>query len=148
MSIKVLIADDHEVVRSGLTRLLSGADVEIVGEATDGQEAITLATKKKPDVVLLDIRMPGIDGLQALEQIREKLPNARVIILSTYDNPTYMARSLALGADDYLLKGTSKQQLINSVTAKKNGTRSEPLKKVAGTLETRRTDVDDGVSLT
>lgn len=151
MSVRLLIADDHEVVRSGLTSLLSGSEVEIVGEASSGEEAVKMANKVKPDVVLLDIRMAETDGLAALEQIRSALPNARVVILSTYDNPTYIARAVALGASDYLLKGVSKAQLLSSITAKGSdgaSVKSEPLRRVAGAMETRRTDVDDGVSLT
>jgi DNA-binding NarL/FixJ family response regulator len=147
MGVKVLIADDHEVVRSGLTALLAGSNVEIVGEATTGTEAVTMAIEYEPDVVLLDIRMPDTDGLEALEKIRAALPETRVVILSTYDNPTYMARAVALGASDYLLKGSSKAQLLSSVTST-GSIRSEPMRRVAGAMETRRTDVDDGVSLT
>ena len=150
MSVRLIIADDHEVVRSGLVNLLSGTEVEIVGEAANGEEAVDLAVKKQPDVVLLDIRMADTDGLAALEQIRSALPDTRVVILSTYDNPTYIARAVALGASDYLLKGASRQQLLSSITAKGgDGTiKSEPLRRVVGAMETKRTDVDDGVSLT
>ena len=98
MSIKVVVADDHEVVRSGLANLLKGSDIEIVDEAVDGDEAIEKTVKHTPDVVLMDIRMPNRDGLSALEAIRGQLPDARVVMLSTYDNPTYVARSVALGS--------------------------------------------------
>ena len=151
MGVKLLIADDHEVVRSGLATLLSGTEVTIIGQASSGEEAIKLAMEKKPDVVLLDIRMSETDGLTALEKIRAALPKTRIVMLSTYDNPTYIARAVALGASDYLLKGVSRTQLLNSILNKggdDNGVRSEPLKRVAGVMETRRTDVDDGVSLT
>jgi DNA-binding NarL/FixJ family response regulator len=151
MSIKLLIADDHEVVRTGLASLLAGTDVTIVGQASSGEEAVKLAVEKKPDVVLLDIRMSEVDGLAALEKIHTALPKTRIVMLSTYDNPTYIARAVALGASDYLLKGVSRTQLLNSILNKggdANGVRSEPLKRVAGVMETRRTDVDDGVSLT
>jgi DNA-binding NarL/FixJ family response regulator len=151
MGVKLLIADDHEVVRSGLATLLSGTEVTIVGQASSGEDAIKLAVEKKPDVVLLDIRMSEVDGLSALEKIRAALPKTRIVMLSTYDNPTYIARAVALGASDYLLKGVSRTQLLNSILNKGgdgNGVRSEPLKRVAGVMETKRTDVDDGVSLT
>jgi DNA-binding NarL/FixJ family response regulator len=110
-----------------------------------------MAIEKQPDVVLLDIRMSETDGLAALEQIRAALPETRVVMLSTYDNPTYIARAVALGASDYLLKGVSRPQLLASITAKGPdgvAVRSEPLRRVQGAMETRRTDVDDGVSLT
>lgn len=151
MGVKLLIADDHEVVRTGLAALLSDPEVSVVGQAANGDEAVKLALEKKPDVVLLDIRMPEVDGLAALEKIRAALPKTRIIMLSTYDNPTYIARAVALGASDYLLKGASRAQLLNSILNKGgdgNGVRSEPLKRVAGVMETKRTDVDDGVSLT
>ena len=77
MSIKVLVADDHEVVRHGLASLLSGSDIKIVAEAKDGKEAVQMARKHRPHVVLLDIRMPQADGLEALEQLRAELPEAK-----------------------------------------------------------------------
>jgi len=117
MSVKLLIADDHEVVRTGLASLLADSDIKIVGHADNGAEAVKMAVKHKPDVVLLDIRMPDSDGLEALEKIHEQLPNTRVVILSTYDNPTYVARAVALGASDYVLKGANRQQLIATITA-------------------------------
>ena len=98
MSIKLLIADDHEVVRCGLRSLMAGTEIEIVGEATTGEQAIQLAMESKPDVVLLDIRMPGGDGLNALGRLKLEAPQIAVLILSTYDNPTYVARAVALGA--------------------------------------------------
>ena len=115
MSISVLIVDDHAIVRSGLRSMLSGADVEVVGEAVDGNEALEQTLKLNPDVVLLDIRMQKADGLSALQKIREKSPETRVMILSTYDNPTYVARSVALGAKDYLLKGSSRDVLLERI---------------------------------
>src|SRR5438874_48070 len=86
MSVKLLIADDHEVVRTGLVSLLADTDIKIVGHADNGAEAVKMAVKHKPDVVLLDIRMPDSDGLEALEKIHNQLPDTRVVILSTYDN--------------------------------------------------------------
>ncbi|MDA1040956.1 MAG: response regulator transcription factor, partial [Planctomycetota bacterium] len=97
MAVKIVIADDHEVVRRGLVSLLSGSEVKIVGEAASGDEAVKLARKHKPDVVLLDIRMPGKDGLAALEKIRADMPAVRVVMLSTFDNPTYVARAVVAG---------------------------------------------------
>ena len=92
MSIKMLICDDHQVIRTGLASLLAGTDIEIVGEADSGKEALRLAQKLKPDIVLLDIRMPDGDGLATLEKLRAKVPESKVVMLSTYDNPTYIAR--------------------------------------------------------
>ncbi|MGH7193935.1 MAG: response regulator, partial [Candidatus Saccharimonadales bacterium] len=104
---RVLVVDDHEVVRTGLVSLFEGTDLEIVGLAASGAEAVRLAKKLKPDVVLLDIRMNKGDGLTALEDLRQSSPNCRVVMLSTYDNPTYIARANALGASDYVLKGST-----------------------------------------
>jgi len=116
MPIKVVIADDHEVVRRGLVSLLAGSEVKIVGEASSGDEAVKITKKLKPDVVLLDIRMQGKDGLAALEKIRADMPNVRCVMLSTFDNPTYVARAVAAGAHDYMLKGCTRSELINSIT--------------------------------
>ena len=122
MSISVLVADDHEMVRSGLASLFSDTDIQIVAEATDGAEAVEKAIKHHPDVVLLDIRMPETDGLDALEKIRAQAPDSRVVMLSTYDNPTYVARSVALGASDYVLKGSSRDEIVSAVTSAAAGT--------------------------
>lgn len=115
MSISVLIVDDHAIVRSGLRCMLDGSDVRIVGEATDGDEALAQTLKLLPDVVVLDIRMQNSDGLEALRMIQEKSPDTRVMVLSTYDNPTYVARSVALGARDYVLKGCSREVLLDRI---------------------------------
>ncbi|MCE9544061.1 MAG: response regulator transcription factor [Planctomycetia bacterium] len=151
MSISVLVADDHEVVRSGLASLLDGSDIKIVAEAGNGNEAVDKAVKHKPDVVLLDIRMPGSDGLDALEQIHRKLPETRVVVLSTYDNPTYIARAVALGASDYVLKGASRKELISAIHSAAAGdapARSSELRRVAGAMEKRPHASDEDVPLT
>jgi DNA-binding NarL/FixJ family response regulator len=150
MSIKVLIADDHEVVRSGLKSLLSGPDIEVVGQAAGGDEAFRLAQKCKPNVVLLDIRMADGDGLEALDKIRAAMPATRVIMLSTFDNPTYMARAAALGASDYLLKSTSRDDLrtaIKAAAAGESPLRTE-LRRLAGTASPAQVELSDDVSLT
>jgi DNA-binding NarL/FixJ family response regulator len=122
MTISVLVADDHEMVRSGLASLFSDTDIKIVAEAADGAEAVAKTMEFHPDVVLLDIRMPETDGLDALEKIREKSPDTRIVMLSTYDNPTYVARSVALGATDYVLKGSSRDEIVSAVTSAAAGT--------------------------
>jgi DNA-binding NarL/FixJ family response regulator len=137
MTVKVLVADDHEVVRTGLASLLAGSDIKIVAEAQNGKEAIKLAVKHKPDVALMDIRMPDCDGLDALDKIHRELPDTRVVMLSTYDNPTYVARSVALGASDYVLKGASRQQLISTITGAASGkapSSTGELQRVAGAM--------------
>jgi DNA-binding NarL/FixJ family response regulator len=137
MSVKVLIADDHEVVRSGLVSMLAGSEVKVVAEAASGDEAVKMSAKHKPDVVLLDIRMPDTDGLDALEKIHRDQPETRVVMLSTYDNPTYVARAVALGASDYVLKGANRKELIATIVAAAEGkspSATGELRRVAGAM--------------
>ena len=151
MSIKVVVADDHEVVRSGLASLLEGSDIKVVAEAANGEEAVDQAVKYEPDVILLDIRMPGGDGLTALERIRSEAPDTRVVMLSTYDNPTYVARSVALGASDYVLKGSSRKELIGAISAAAKGdapTKEGEMRRVAGAMSKRQAAGDKDVPLT
>ncbi len=151
MSIRIVIADDHEVVRKGLISLLDDTAIEIVGEASNGNEVVEVTANQKPDVVLLDIRMGTDDGLAALERIRNDSPDTRVVVLSTYDNPTYIARAVTLGASDYLLKGCSREQLVGAIKAAAAGDttqRSEELRRVARTMQTTKTPGDDDVPLT
>mgnify|MGYP005842934993 CR=1 FL=1 len=116
MAIRVIVADDHQVVRAGLAGLLRDSAIEIVAEAADGDEAVRKTVEHRPDVVLMDVRMPHRDGISALETIRQELPQVRVVMLSTYDNSIYVARSVALGAADYVLKTASREELIRAVT--------------------------------
>jgi DNA-binding NarL/FixJ family response regulator len=151
MSVKVLVADDHQVVRTGLASLFAGTDVKIVAEAANGAEAVKMAVKHKPDVALLDIRMPGTDGLEALDKIHRQLPNVRVVMLSTYDNPTYVARAVALGACDYVLKGASRQELISTITAAAAGkapSQRGELHRVAGAMSKNPATNGNDVPLT
>jgi len=147
MSIRLLICDDHEVIRTGLASLLAGTDIQIVGEAANGKDTLRIAQKEKPDVILLDIRMPDGDGLSTLEKLRAKAPECKVVMLSTYDNPTYVARAVALGATDYVLKGAPREDLIATITAAGTGespSRSGELKKIAATMKVRQAaDYDD-----
>jgi DNA-binding NarL/FixJ family response regulator len=151
MSVKLLIADDHEVVRSGLKSLLAGTDIKIVAEASTGEQAVRLALKHEPDVVLLDIRMPEGDGLNALGRIKLDRPNMPIMMLSTYDNPTYEARAVALGACGFLLKGVSRDKLVEAIHSAAAGqsawTRDE-LRRVTGALATPRLAADVEVPLT
>jgi DNA-binding NarL/FixJ family response regulator len=151
MSIKLLICDDHEVIRTGLASLLAGTDIEIVGEAPNGKEAIKQAIKLKPDIVLLDIRMPDGDGISTLEKLRSKAPTCKVVMLSTYDNPTYVARAVALGATDYVLKGSSREDLvavIRSAAAGESPCPAGELKRIAAAMKVKQVVDDDDVPLT
>ena len=151
MPIRVIVADDHEVVRSGLAKLLKGSGIKIVDEASDGDEAVAKTIKHKPDVVLMDIRMPNRDGLSALEIIRDKDPDARVVMLSTYDTSTYVARSVALGAADFILKGSSRQEIVDTITRVASGEDAldtSVFGRVKQVMRRRHERDDDGIPLT
>jgi DNA-binding NarL/FixJ family response regulator len=151
MTVRLLVADDHEVIRTGLATLLAGTDIEIVAEAATGKEAIERAQECKPDVILLDIRMPDGDGLSTLEKLRTVVPDSYVVMLSTYDNPTYIARAVALGASDYVLKGSSRDDLITTITTAAAGespSRAGELRRVATAMKVRQVIDDDEVPLT
>lgn len=151
MAVRLLIADDHEVIRTGLATLLTGSEIEVVAQAASGKEAIEKALEHHPDVILLDIRMPDGDGLWALETLRVKAPDSRVVMLSTYDNPTYVARAVALGACDFILKGSPRQAMIETIMAAAAGespSRCGELRRVAGAMKVRQAVDDDDVPLT
>lgn len=148
MSIKLLVADDHEVVRRGMAKLLGENDVEIVALAGNVEEAVAMTVSQNPDVVLLDVRLGTEDGLVALEQIREKTPEVSVVMMSTYDNPTYVARAIALGASDYILKDSSRLDVWDTVQRAAQGvkpTENSILRRVQTTMEKckDRTDSKD-----
>jgi DNA-binding NarL/FixJ family response regulator len=151
MSIRVLIADDHEVVRAGLKTLLADTDVQIIGEVAAGDQAVRYIMANPVDVVLMDIRMPDGDGLTALGRIKLEKPELPVLMLSTFDNPTYIARSVALGASGYVLKGCTKEELLAAIRTAASGesawTRDE-LRRVTGALATPRLAADVEVPLT
>ena len=139
--IRLLVADDHEVVRSGLKSMFAGTEIKVVGEVSTGAAAVKFALENEVDVALLDIRMPDGDGLTALGRIKLDKPNLPIMILSTFDNPTYVARAVALGASGYLLKGCSRD------TGESVWTRDE-LRRVTGALATPRLTADVEVPLT
>jgi len=151
MSIDLIIADDHEVVRAGLKSLLEGTDIRIVAEASDGNAAFKLANKHRPDLVLLAVRMPNGDGLSALARIKLDLPNIPVVMFSSHDNPTYIARAVALGAAGYLLKSATRDEIIAGIRAAAAGetiwSRDE-LRRVSGALAAPRNGTDVDVPLT
>lgn len=120
--IRVLIADDHEVVRDGLRMILEAEDYfEVVGEAADGIEAVELTAQLQPQVVLMDLRMPRMDGLEAIERIRHEWPGVAIVILTTYNEDELMLRGLRAGALGYLLKDTDRQTLFESLRAAARG---------------------------
>jgi len=151
MSARLLIVDDHEVIRTGLVALLAGSGIEVVGQAASGKECVKLAEQLRPDVILLDIRMPDADGLATLEKLRAKVPECRVVMLSTYDNPTYVARSVAMGAADYVLKGATREAIVETILAAASGespSRSGELRRIANAMKLRQVLDDDEVPLT
>ncbi|MFG1793379.1 response regulator [Nocardia sp. NPDC049149] len=120
--ITVVLVDDHPVVREGMRGMLSReTDLAIVGEAAGGAEAVTVATAVRPDVVLMDLRMPGVDGASATEQILAACPDTRVVILTTYETHADIVRAVAAGASGYLLKGSSRVELAAAVRAAARG---------------------------
>ena len=151
MSIRILIADDHEVVRSGLKSLVAGTDIKVVAEVSTGEDAVRSVDENEFDVVLLDIRMDNGDGLTALGRIKLDHPDLPILMFSTYDNPTYVARAVALGASGYLLKGSSRDRLIEAIQTAAKGESAwarEELRRVTGALSTPRLAADIEVPLT
>lgn len=125
--IQVLIADDHQHVRRGLRRLLQqNADMQLVGEASNGQEAVTLAQELQPHVVIMDVSMPEVDGFQALARIRALGLSVPVIMLSMYGSSDFVRRAMHLGADGYVLKQNVAQQLISAIRTALQGNRYFP----------------------
>jgi DNA-binding NarL/FixJ family response regulator len=110
--IPVVLVDDHAIWRGGVSSMLEDTEFEVIGEASSGKEAIDVVRSLQPQLVLLDIRMAGGDGLDALQAIKQEHPRITVVMLTTYDNPTYMARAVAGGAAGYLLKGVERDDLI------------------------------------
>jgi len=116
--IRVLLADDHVLVRQGIRQFLEDADdIVVVGEAADGAQAVRLAEQLKPDLVLLDIQMPGMNGIDATHQIKARLPEVRVLILTAYDEDPYVFALLQAGANGYLLKTIEVEELLRAVRA-------------------------------
>lgn len=114
--IRVLLADDHDLVREGLSSLLStDPGVEVVGEATTGAEAIELTRQLEPDLVLLDIRMPDIDGLQAVATIKRDRPRTAVLMVTMYEDPGYLVKAIGAGATGYVLKGVRRAELLQMI---------------------------------
>jgi DNA-binding NarL/FixJ family response regulator len=147
----VLIVDDHEIVRQGLVSLVRDSAIRICGEAATPEEAIRQARKLHPDVVLLDVRLGNRDGLEVIKRLRTASPGVRVVMLSAFDNPTYVARAVSAGAHDYVLKTASRSDLIGAVTNAAAGdepSRSGELRKVAKAMAKREAATDSGVPLT
>jgi DNA-binding NarL/FixJ family response regulator len=122
--LRVLVVEDHALVRHGFRAILAGEDdIEVIGEASDGQEAVSIATRDRPDVVLMDVRMPVMDGIEATRLISEDpyLSDTRVLVLTTFDMEEYVFGALRAGSSGFLLKGVEPSQLIDAVRTVADG---------------------------
>ncbi|MGH7324994.1 MAG: response regulator [Candidatus Rokuibacteriota bacterium] len=119
--IRILIVDDHPMVREGLRSMLSGDIVEVVGEAGDAREAIRLATELRPDLVLLDVELPDMDGLAVLRRIKDTMPRVPVLVVTMHDEPARVREAVTSGAAGYVLKGVGRRELLAAVRAVCNG---------------------------
>ena len=116
MSVRILVTDDHPVVRAGLSGMLSGEpDFEVVGEAQNGKEAVAFVGELRPDVVLMDLRMPEMDGVTAIEHIKSSYPDVHVLVLTTYESDADILRAIETGATGYLLKDTPREELFGAI---------------------------------
>jgi len=145
--IRVLVVDDHPVVRHGLIAILGyEPDIEVVGDAADGEEAVRLILELRPDVVLLDLRLPKLDGIEVMRQVRSQAPQVRFLVLTTYDTDEYIGPALAAGAQGYLLKDALPDELAGGVRAVMRGAAAlEP--EVAARLLERMAEGERGDEL-
>ncbi len=122
MMIRVLLVDDQSIIREGLGSLLRNKpDIEIVGEAENGQAAVEIATALQPDIVLMDVRMPVMDGVAAIRSLRQKAPDIKVLVLTTFDDDEYITKAMGFGAKGYLLKDTPSEELAQAIRAVHKG---------------------------
>jgi DNA-binding NarL/FixJ family response regulator len=136
LPIRVVVADDHPMVRAGLTAVIAAeADMELVDEAATGQEAVERYRKHHPDVMLMDLRMPVMDGMAATRAILEEIPAARIVVLTTYDGDEDIHRALAVGAKGYLLKDMQRSQILQTIRAVHRGQKVIPAQVAARLAE-------------
>jgi NarL family two-component system response regulator YdfI len=150
--IRILVADDHLIIRQGLHLILeTEPGFELVGEAADGAEAVRMCAELQPSVVLMDLRMPGMDGLTAIERLRVEQPQISVIILTTFNEDDLMLRGMQAGAKGYLLKDTDRETLFNSIRAAARGEtllKPEIMAHLLAMAGTGKTPANDGIELT
>ena len=144
--IRILIADDHRIVREGLRLILESQDeFSLLGDAANGAEAVRLAAEMNPDVILMDLRMPGMDGITAIEKIRARDPQAAIVILTTYNEDDLMVRGLRAGARGFLLKDTDRESLFRAIRSAAHGeTLLQP--EVISKVLARMADVPSGTA--
>jgi DNA-binding NarL/FixJ family response regulator len=139
--VRVLIADDHGIVRSGLRLLLERqADIEVVAEAADGAEARALAIRERPDLAILDVKMPKLTGLQATREIKAQAPEVKVLILSMHDDERYVDEALKAGASGYVLKTQADTDLVAAIRAVERG-ETFPVPAAEGALTPREEEI-------
>ncbi|MCL4203602.1 MAG: response regulator transcription factor [Pirellulaceae bacterium] len=151
MAVRLILVDDQQVIRIGFASLLAGNDIEIIAEAANGLEAIEKTKQLEPDVVLMGVGMPEMDGFDALETIGAEAPGVKVILMSAYENPTYLSRAAALGAADFLWKDAPAEAFVDAIHRAARG--EEPptdslLRQVRAELQSRPAPSLDGVPLT
>jgi NarL family two-component system response regulator YdfI len=148
--IRLLIADDHPVVREGLRALLETApDITLVGEAGDGAEAVRLAAELSPDLILMDLRMPGVGGIEAIQQIKARDPSVEIVILTTYDDDDQVLAGLHAGARGYLLKDVDRDVLFESLRSAHRGEtllQASVARTLVAHLETPRSARTEGLT--
>jgi two-component system, NarL family, response regulator len=124
--IRVLVADDHPVVREGLVSILKAKNIKVIGEASDGEEACRLYDQLSPDILVLDLRMPKKDGLQVVTELMSRTPKPRIIVMTTYEGEEDVRRALRAGAKGYVLKGTKRDRILETVRKVYEGQPSLP----------------------
>ena len=153
-TIRVVLADDHVFVRDGIKSLLETEDnIIVVGEATDGQEALDTVESSKPDLLIVDIRMPHFTGIEVVEKLRNQNNPVKIIVLSMHESEEYVLKSIKAGADGYLLKGSSKEEFLKALHTVSNGGKYfsgdissiliDQLKNIVNTLDTKQPLADD-----
>ena len=151
MGITLMVVDDQEVIQIGVAALVAASDITVVAKAATGSETLELVAAHRPDVVLLDVRLPGEDGLTTLGRIKQQFPDQVVVMFSAFDNPKYVAKAAALGAHGYLLKSCDRKTTIDAIERAAAGeslwTR-EQMRRVRGALVTPRLNADVEAALT